>query len=449
MKSRTPKVLHTVCGKPMVSIVCETARTAGHDPIIVVVRDASSAIVGTLGSSCVYAFQREPLGTGDALLCAQEAVGGRDNVLVMNGDIPLIQASTLIALTEAHVRSEAPVTMLTAKVDEPSGLGRVVRDTAGLISAVIEHSDADAHTLLLREINAGVYCFRTDWLWDSLTHVPASPSGEVFLTRLIDMAAESGYEVTTQCVCDPVETQGVNTRVELAMAESAMQKRIREHWMLNGVSMTDPQSIYIDCDVEIGDDTVILPNTHIRGLTRIGVECEIGPNSIIEHSSIGDQVQVVASVVEESTLESNVDVGPFSHIRPGTYLESNVHIGNFSEVKNSRLGRGTKSGHFSYIGDAQVGSNVNIGAGSITCNFDGEHKHRTVIGDDTFIGCDTMMVAPVTIGDRSYTSAGAVVNRNVPSDSGAIGAPARIRRKRTDDTETGSDRAAGPPTPEH
>ena len=445
MKSRTPKVLHTVCGKPMVSIVCETARVAGHDPIIVVVRDASSAIVATLGSSCEYAFQSEPLGTGDALLRARESVGDHDNILVINGDVPLIQSSTLKALSEAHLQSEAPVTMLTATVDEPDGLGRVVRDSAGLVSAVVEHSEADAETLSLREINVGVYCFRSDWLWENLPQVPASTSGEIFLTHLIGMAADSGCDVETQCAGDSAEALGVNTRVELARAESVMRERIRERWMLSGVSMPDPQSVYIDCDVEIGVDTVVLPNTHIRGTTRIGVECEIGPNSIIEDSSIGDRVQVVASVIEEATLESNVDVGPFSHVRPGTYLESDVHIGNFAEVKNSRIGRGTKSGHFSYIGDAQVGSNVNIGAGSITCNFDGEHKHRTVIGDDVFIGCDTMMVAPVTIGDRSYTSAGSVVNRSVPPDSGAIGAPARIRRKRTDGSNTESGRPEGPP----
>ena len=449
MKSRTPKVLHTVCGKPMVTIVSEAVQVAGHDPIVVVVRDPSSEVINSLGNTCKYAFQKEPLGTGDALLRAREVVGGYDNILVMNADVPLIRPGTLRAIGEAHIRSEAPVSLLTATADEPDGLGRVVRDSAGLVSAVVEHSEADSETLSLSEINAGVYCFRSDWLWDNLPRVQVSASSEIYLTHLIAMAANSGYKVATYCAADSTEALGVNTRVELAKAESIMRERIREQWMLSGVSMPDPQSVYIDCDVEIGVDTVVLPNTHIRGSTRIGIECEIGPNSIIEHSSIGDRVQVVASVVEEATLESSVDVGPFSHIRPGTYLESEVHIGNFAEVKNSRVGRGTKSGHFSYIGDAQVGSNVNIGAGSITCNFDGEHKHRTVIGDDVFIGCDTMMVAPVTIGDRSYTSAGAVINRSVPPDSGAIGAPARIRRKRADAAQVDSDRTADPPTLEH
>ena len=449
MRSRTPKPLHTVCGKPMVSILSDAVRAAGHDPVVVVVRDPGSEIAEALGSSCEYALQNEPLGTGDALLCAREAAGDPDNVLVMNADVPLIKTSTFRALCEAHIQSEAAVTMLTATVDKPDGLGRVVRDGDGAVTAVVEHSEADSETLQIREINAGVYCFRSAWLWDSLPRIQASSSGEVYVTDLVGMASDSGYEVATVEPGDPSEAQGVNTLVELAVIESVMRERILEKWMLRGVSMPDPQSVYIDCDVEIGADTVIMPNTHIRGATRIGSECEIGPNSIIENSRIDDRVKLVASVIEEATIEANVDVGPFSHIRPGSHLESNVHIGNFAEVKNSRLGRGTKSGHFSYIGDARVGSNVNIGAGSVTCNFDGEHKHGTVIGDDAFIGSDTMMVAPVTIGDRSYTSAGSVVTKSVPPDSGAIGAPARIRRKGTSGTDPHTPRPGDPTRPEH
>lgn len=449
MNSRTPKALHEVCGKPMVAIVSETVRAAGYDPIVVVVPDPNSEIVDTLGESCKYTIQDEPLGTGDALLRARDAVGNHDNVLVINADVPLIQVNTLDELGKAHIRSEAVVTMLTATVDEPEGLGRIVRDSRGRVTSVVEHSEADEETLQIREINAGVYCFRSGWLWDNLPRVQVSSSGEVYLTDLIGMAADSDCEVETLGLSDPSEARGVNDRIELSAAESIVRERIRDKWMRRGVYMQDPQSVYIDWDVEIGADTVVRPNTHIRGATLVGAECEIGPNSIIEHSTIGDRVKVNASVIEAATLESNVDVGPFSHIRPGTYIESEVHIGNFAEVKNSRLGRGTKSGHFSYIGDAQVGSNVNIGAGSVTCNFDGKDKHSTVIGDDVFIGSDTMLVAPVTVGDRSYTSAGSVVNKSVPSDSGAIGAPARIRQRRTDGTEASTTRPSDPPAPEH
>lgn len=446
MNSRTPKALHEVCGKPMAAIVTEAVRAAGYGPVVVVAPDPSSPIVDRLGESCSYAFQSEPLGTGDALFHARDAVGSHDNVLVINADVPLIQPGTLGELGKAHIRSEAVVTMLTATVDEPGSLGRVVRGSEGQVTSVVEHSEADDETLRIREINAGVYCFRSDWLWDNLPRIEASRSGEIYLTDLIGMAAGSDYEVSTLGLRDPSEARGVNDRIELAEAESIVRERIRQKWMRSGVSMQNPQSVYIDWDVEIGEDTTVLPNTHIRGKTLVGAECEIGPNSIIQHSTIGDRVKVIASVVEEATLESNVDVGPFSHIRPGTYIESEVHIGNFAEVKNSRLGRGTKSGHFSYIGDAQVGTNVNIGAGSVTCNYDGKNKHGTVIGDDVFVGSDTMMVAPITIGDRSYTSAGSVVNKSVPPDSGAIGSPARIRQKRADRSEANTARPGDSPT---
>ena len=283
----------------------------------------------------------------------------------------------------------------------------------------------------INEINAGTYCFRTSWLWDNLPCLEYSTTGEIFLTDLIEGAASQGREIASVTVEDGTEALGINTRVELSRAESMMRDRIRRYWMMEGVTIPDPESVYIDHDTRIGIDSVVLPNTHIRGGTVIGEDCEIGPNSVIVDSQIADRCRIVSSVVEEAIIESDVQVGPFSHLRSGAYLESEVRIGNFGEIKNSRIGRATKSGHFSYIGDAEVGANVNIGAGSVTCNYDGEKKNRTVIGDDVFIGCDTMMVAPVTIGDRSYTGAGSVINKDVPPDSGAIGAPARIRSRNT------------------
>ena len=433
----------------MVSIVSNVALAAGHHPVVVVVPPDSSAIVKTLGEAFQYAVQNNPLGTGDALLHARDAVVGHDNALVMNADVPLIRNQTLSALTETHVRSECPVTMLTSIVADPSGLGRVVRDTAGRVTAVVEQIEADTETLMLDEVNVGVYCFRTEWLWRFLPGVEPSCLGEVYLTKLIEHAASSGGGVATHTVADPIEALGINNRVELSTAESVLRERIRRYWMLEGVSMADPQSVYIDYDVEIGIDTTVLPNTHLLGRTIIGEECEIGPNSIIDGTTVGDRSQVIASVIEGSTLESDVTVGPFSHLRAGSHLETGVHIGNFGEVKNSRIGSGTKSGHFSYIGDARVGSNVNFGAGSITCNFDGENKHETVIGNDVFIGSDTMLVAPVTIGARSYTAAGSVVNRDVPPDSGAIGAPARIRSKLREQAETSTENPASPESAEN
>ena len=430
MKSRKPKALHTVCGKPMLEIVVESARSAGLAPLAVVVPDESAAIRQALGDECLYAVQKERLGTGHALMQAQTAIPGCDNIAVMAGDTPLLRHETLAEMARTHIAAEAPITMLTSSLTDPEGLGRVARDSQGRISAVVEQKEADPETLSIREVNAGVYCFKSSWLWSNLPRLKPSSTGEIFLTDLIEVAVKQGLEVASLSVDDGSEAFGVNTRVELSRAESMMRDRIRRRWMMEGVTIPDPESVYIDCDVRIGLDSVILPNTHIKGRVAIGEDCEIGPNSIVADSRIGDQCRIVSSVVEEAILESDVHVGPFSHLRPGTYLESEVRIGNFGEIKNSRIGRASKSGHFSYIGDADVGANVNIGAGSITCNYDGQEKHRTLIGDDVFIGCDTMMVAPVTIGDRSYTGTGSVINKNVPPDSGAIGAPARIRTKK-------------------
>ena len=430
MKSRKPKALHTVCGKPMLEIVVESARSAGSAPVVVVVPSDSTAIREALGDKCLYAVQKEQLGTGHALMQAQATIPDCDNIVVMAGDTPLLRHETLAEMTRTHIATEAPITMLTSSHTEPEGLGRVVRGHDGKIAAVVEQKQADPETLDIREVNAGAYCFNSSWLWDNLPCLKPSSTGEIYLTDLIEVAVTQGLEVASLALDDGSEAFGINTRVELSRAESRMRDRILRRWMMEGVTIPDPESVYIDYAVQIGLDSVILPNTHIKGRVAIGEDCEIGPNSIVVDSQIGDQCKIVSSVVEEAVLESDVHVGPFSHLRPGTYLESEVHIGNFGEIKNSRIGRATKSGHFSYIGDADVGANVNIGAGSITCNYDGQEKHRTVIGDDVFIGCDTMMVAPVTIGDRSYTGTGSVINKNVPPDSGAIGAPARIRTKK-------------------
>ena len=432
MRSNTPKPLHPVCGTPMARIVANTAIEAGLDPVIFVVPGASSAIQDALGPEFVYAEQHEQLGTGHAVLQAEDAARGSDSLVVAMGDTPLIRAETLRALTRAHARAETPATIVTSKPSNADGLGRVLRDSNGRVKAIVEQGQADAETLSIDEVNTGLHCYQSDWLWENLATLALSTTGEVYLTDLIELAFKQGHQVETVTLDDGDEGIGVNTRVDMSFAESALRDRIRRYWMLEGVTMPDPSSVYIDYGSQVGMDTVVHPNTHVKGSTTIGEHCEIGPNSIIVDSSIGDGSSVVASMVEGAVLESDVSVGPMSHIREGTYLESGVRVGNFGEIKNSRIGRGTRSGHFSYIGDAEVGSNVNIGAGSITCNYDGETKHRTVIGDDAFIGCDTMMVAPVKIGDRSYTGTGSVVNKDVPPDSGAIGAPARIRSKRSD-----------------
>jgi bifunctional UDP-N-acetylglucosamine pyrophosphorylase/glucosamine-1-phosphate N-acetyltransferase len=417
----------------MVGLVVETARKAALAPIVVVVPPDSSAIRDALDGDVIFAEQPEPLGSGDALLRARDAVGDADSVAVLYADVPALRPDTIEGLVARHDETGAAVTLLTARRDHPDGLGRVVRSPAGRVLQIVEERDADDAIRSITEVNAGTCCLATSWLWDSLAALGSSRSGEVYLTDLVAVASRQGLTVESRESKDPDETLGVNDRVQLAEAEAVLRRRILSDWMLRGVSVPDPSSVYIDATARLGQDTVVLPNTHILGRTRIGLNCEIGPNAVVRDSEIGDQCKVIASVVEASELRQGVDVGPFSHIRPGSTLEEDTHIGNFAEVKNSRLGPGTRSGHFSYIGDADVGANVNIGAGTVTCNFDGEKKSQTSIGDDAFIGSDTMLVAPVKIGSGSSTSAGSVVTRDVPDGSRAIGAPARVvqKKKRT------------------
>ena len=413
-----PKVLHPVCGKPMVALVAEAAAGAEVGTTVVVVPPDSEAIRSTLGGSVAYVEQTGPLDGGRALLRARDSLQRADNVAVLDGNVPLITAETLTEMAEIHERSGAAVTLLTAAARSPDGLPRVVRDSSGRVTHTVE-DDGDRGT---HEVDAGIYWFRSEWLWRNLDAVGRSPGGD-----LVRAASEQGEVVADVATDSPGEAIGVNTRVQLAEAEEAMRRAVREKWMLAGVTMREPSSVYVDAGVRIGQDTVIHPNTHLCGATVVGPDCEIGPDSTIRDATLGAGCRIVSSVVTGATLENGVEVGPFSHIRPGSHLESGVRIGSFGEVSRSRLGRGARSAHFSYIGDTEIGANVNIGAGTVTCNFDGVEKHRTQIGEGAFIGSGSMLVAPVTIGARARTGAGAVVTRDVPPDSLAVGVPARVR----------------------
>ena len=413
-----PKVLHPVCGKPMVALVAEAAAGAEVGTTVVVVPPDSEAIRSTLGGSVAYVEQTGPLDGGRALLRARDNLQRADNVAVLDGNVPLITAETLTAMAEIHERSGAAVTLLTAAARSPDGLPRVVRDSSGRVTHTVK-DDGDRGT---HEVDAGIYWFRSEWLWRNLDAVGRSPGGD-----LVRAASEQGEVVADVATDSPGEAIGVNTRVQLAEAEEAMRRAVREKWMLAGVTMREPSSVYVDAGVRIGQDTVIHPNTHLCGATVVGPDCEIGPDSTIRDATLGAGCRIVSSVVTGATLENGVEVGPFSHIRPGSHLESGVRIGSFGEVSRSRLGRGARSAHFSYIGDTEIGANVNIGAGTVICNFDGVEKHRTQIGEGAFIGSGSMLVAPVTIGARARTGAGAVVTRDVPPDSLAVGVPARVR----------------------
>jgi len=427
MKSDLPKVLHRLCGRPMVSYVVEIARDLTGTRPLVVVGYGADLVRQALGDEADTVLQEPQLGTGHAVMQAQHALLGRaDTVLVLYGDVPFIRVETLHAMLDHHAREQATLTLLTFRPPDPLRFGRIVRDGDGHVQAIVEFKEATPEQLAIREVNSGIQCLQANWLWTHLPHLPIK-HGERYLTDLVEMAVAEGRTVTA-LEADADEVLGIDDRVRLAWAEAKMRARINEQLMLSGVTMIDPATTYVEAGVTIGQDTVIWPNTHLRGKTAIGHACEIGPNCIIEDSMIGDRCVVKASVFEGATLEDDVDVGPFAHLRRGAYLCRHVHMGNFGEVKNSRLGPGTKMGHFSYLGDAEIGANVNIGCGTITCNFDGVNKHKTVIGEDTFIGSDTMLVAPVTVGKKAKTGAGSVVTRDVPDGALVYGVPARVRQ---------------------
>lgn len=430
MKSSMPKILQPVAGRPMVDWALAACREAtGRDPFLVVPPEAGE-IRELFDGQVRLIEQAEPLGTAHAALQAAEAVNkNSDLVLITNADMPLLRGATLSQLIAAQQANTGPLTMLSMESAQSRGFGRLVRGADGRVQQIVEEALASQEQLALRELNVGAYCFRTDWLWDRLAGLPRSPKGEYFLTDLVGVAVEEGADVEVVALQDGDEAIGINTMEHLAEAEAAARLRINRHWMSLGVRMIDPATTYIDATVEIGPDTVVHPNTYLHGATVIGAACELGPGSILTDARLGDRCQVLHSVLEGAVLDDDVDVGPFARLRKGAVLGSGVHVGNFGEIKNSTLAPGVKVGHFSYLGDATIGENVNIGAGTITCNFDGRRKNPTIIGSGAFIGSDTMLVAPVAIGDGAATGAGSVVTKDVPAYTLAAGVPARAIRK--------------------
>jgi bifunctional UDP-N-acetylglucosamine pyrophosphorylase/glucosamine-1-phosphate N-acetyltransferase len=356
--------------------------------------------------------------------------GNSDYVIVTYADMPLLRGEVFQQLVEKQKQNKGPFSLLTVLADAPRGFGRIVRGEDGTVAAIVEEYVATPEQKAIKELNVGAYCFSAEWLWDALARIQKNPrKGEYYLTDTVELAVRDGLQVQALVHDDLLETIGINTRVHLAEAEAAMRQRINRDLMLAGVTMLDPASTYIEAGVTIGRDTLVMPNTYIQGETTIGEGCEIGPNAHIRNSRIGDRCKVFMSVMEGAQLEADVDIGPFARLRKGTHLMEHVHMGNFGEVKDSTLGPGVKMGHFSYIGNATIGANTNIGAGTITCNYDGKKKHATEIGADVFIGSDTMLVAPLKIGDRSRSGAGAVVTKDVPQDTLVVGMPARAIRK--------------------
>lgn len=430
MRSDLPKVLHPLMGKPLIHYSIESAtRASGNKPVLVIGHGAE-AIRKAAGESALFAEQSPQLGTGHAVQQAESLLREKaDLVLVILADMPLLTEDTLRRVIHAQENHHGPLTMLTISVADARGFGRVVRDAEGGVLAIVEEAQATPEQMAIRELNASVYCFAAQWLWQALPQIPLSAKGEYYLTDTVGLAVAEGLTVQTIQVQDATEAIGINTRVHLAEAEALLRQRINRQWMLDGVTMIDPATTYIEPSVVLAQDTVIWPNTYLRGKTKIGANCQIGPNSIVQDSQVGEHCKIRLSVLESAVVEDHVDMGPFAHLRKGAHLASGVHMGNFGEVKNSYLGPGVKMGHFSYLGDATIGEDVNIGAGTITCNFDGVNKSPTVVGKGAFIGSDTMLVAPVNIGAGARTGAGSVVTKDVPDQTLVVGVPARPIRK--------------------
>ncbi|HCJ67222.1 MAG TPA: bifunctional UDP-N-acetylglucosamine diphosphorylase/glucosamine-1-phosphate N-acetyltransferase GlmU [Elusimicrobia bacterium] len=438
MKSSLPKVLHPLCGKPLISWVYETVEKLHPGKIYLVVnrnnQKGISAVLPSGNKRIVYIYQNEPLGSGDAVkrclpylvnpeVSGHEALrlNSQGDTLILCADTPLITTTTLNNLISQHRQKKNELTILTVKMDNPYGYGRICRSLNGKITKIVEENDANIKEKKIKEINSGVYCVKTKPLCQIIKRLPLNQKKkEYYLTDMVSFFSEENKKTESLMLNCPEEVIGINTRKELAESEKIMRREILDKLMLNGVTIIDPESTYIDADVVIGKDTVILPGTMIRGETEIGENCRLGPQSYIENCVIGNEVEIRASFLYGDKIASGAKIGPFAHLRAGANIGEKARIGNFTEVKKSKIGPGTKVSHLSYIGDAKLGKGINIGAGVITCNYDGISKHQTTIEDEVFIGSNVNLIAPIRIGKKAVIGAGSTISNNVPSKSLAI-----------------------------
>ncbi|KAF0823419.1 bifunctional N-acetylglucosamine-1-phosphate uridyltransferase/glucosamine-1-phosphate acetyltransferase [Cytobacillus firmus] len=431
MKSKLYKVLHPVCGKPMVQHVVDQVTKLNIKEIVTITGHGAEMVEQQLGSSSQYALQEEQLGTAHAVMQAREMLEGKEGVtIVVCGDTPLIRHETMEALFKHHEELSAKATILTAHAENPFGYGRVIRNEMGMVEKIVEQKDASDEERKIKEINTGTYCFDNKALFEALNKVTNdNVQGEYYLPDVIEILKNEGEVVTAYQTADFGETLGVNDRVALSQAESFMKQRINEEHMRNGVTIIDPSNTYIGADVKIGSDTVLYPGTIISGNTIIGSECVIGPHTEISDCHIGEGTVIRQSAAHDSHIGSQVNIGPFAHIRPRSDIHDEVKIGNFVEVKKSVFGKGSKASHLSYIGDAEVGKDVNLGCGSITVNYDGKNKYLTKIEDGVFIGCNSNLVAPVTIGEGAYVAAGSTITEDVPGEALSIARARQVNKE--------------------
>ncbi len=428
MKSRLPKAVHPLCGRPVAAHVMRACREAGLERILVVVGHEADTVRRTLGGDVEYVTQDRQLGTGHAVMCAEPALQGFEGTLaVLPADSPLIRPESIARMVEDCEARGCAASLLTALMEDPAMYGRILRSESGDVERIVEAKDAPPEVLAIREVCTSIYAFDSRQLFPALRRLsPENRQQEYYLTDVIGIFRADGLAVSATVVDDPTEVLGINTRVELADATAVLRERIRRRHMLDGVTMLDPASVHIDVDVEIGQDTVIYPGCIIEGRTRIGCGCVIGPHARIVDSVLHDDVTFEASVAVEAEVGRGSRVGPYSRLRPGARLGENVIIGDFVEIKNSVIHEGVSIAHMTYIGDAEVGAHTNIGAGTITCNYDGRRKHRTVIGAGAFVGSHTTLNAPVTVGDGAFIGSGSVITKDVPPDALALGRAQQI-----------------------
>ena len=431
MKSKMPKVLHTVCGKPLSKWVIDASKAAGADKVCAVVGHKAETVKEVLGDVCEFALQAEQKGTGHAVMQAIDVIkNSKGEVVILNGDTPLITAETINKAIEYHKNNDNQATVITAILDDATGYGRIVRDNDGSVLKIVEQKDASEEEKKINEVNSGMYVFDAQSLVYALDKItPNNAQGEYYLTDTLEILLSAGKKIGGYAISDNDEIRGINDRVQLNEAEKIMQQRINEYHMRNGVTMRNPESVYIEDGVEIGNDTEICQNVTIKSGTKIGSDCVIGSGSMLDRAVIHDGVDVLSSVILESEVDEGTHVGPFAYIRPNCHVGKEVKVGDFVELKNSNIDDGTKISHLTYIGDSDVGKRVNFGCGTVTCNYDGKKKYRTTIGDDCFVGCNTNFVSPINVGDGVYIAAGSTITEDIPENSLSIARARQVNKE--------------------